>query len=52
MIGSGDRDGEFGVGEKHLLGVLTVLLTENVSSKGWAVRAPIKAEQSLPADIV
>ena len=39
------------MGEERLLGALTALLTENVSSGGWGLRAPIKAEQSLPADI-
>lgn len=51
-LGSRDKHKELEVGERHLLGVLTALLTDNVSSGSWAVRAPIKAEQSLPADIL
>ena len=40
------------VGEECLLGALTALLTENVSSGGWGLIAPIRAEQWFLADIV
>lgn len=40
------------MGEERPLGALTALLTENVSSGGWGLRAPIRAEQSFLADIV
>lgn len=46
--GTGERE----MGEERLLGALTALLTENVSSGGWGLRAPIRAEQSFLADIV
>lgn len=50
--GVGNREGEPEVGEKHPLGELTNILTENVALGERALRAPIKAEQSLLADIV
>lgn len=47
---SGDKEAELQVGE-HRLRALIAFWTETVALGEWALRAPIKAEQSFPADI-